>query len=155
MEKEEKKKPEEYVKNINKIIDYYNNFKDSNVTKESIKETREELFTRVFTKKEVFGINADLEIELPNNKTYKLKDYKNLEELDYLLENSKDAFSFLLYSKNKKESYTLDIIGFIILSLIALGFIYAGKYLSGIIVFIWFISLYLVTFLKDKKSSQK
>lgn len=155
MTKEEKKKPEEFVKNINSIIDYYNNFKDDNVTKESIVETREELFTRVFNKKEVLSVNTDLEVLLPNNKTYKLKDYKDLEELSDLLDNSKDTFSFLLYDKNKKESYTLDIIGFIILSLIALGFIYVGKYAIGIIFLICFVSLYLVTFKKDKKSSHK
>ena len=155
MKKEEQKKTEEYVKKINKIIDYYNNYKDSNVTKESIVETREELFARIFTKKDVKSINADLEIQIPNNKSYQLKEYKSLEELYELLENSKDAFSFLLYDKNKKESYTLDIIGFIILSLISLGFIYSGKYLIGILLIICFVSLYLVTFKRDKKSSHK
>ncbi len=155
MEKEEKKKPEEYVKMINKIIDYYNNFKDENVTKESIIKTREELFSRVFGKKEVLGVNTDMEVELPGNKKHKLKDYKDLEELAELLDSSKDAFSFLVYDKNKKESYTLDVIGFIILSLIALGFIYAGKYIIGTVFIICFVALYLVTFKRDKKSSHK
>ena len=155
MEKEEKKKLEEIVKKINKIIEEYNNYKDSNVTKESIIETREELFTRLFNKKEVNSINTDLELLLPNNKTAKLKDYKDLEELLELLDNSKDAFSFLLYEKNRKESNTLDIIGFIILSLIALGFIYSSKYIIGIIFIICFASLYLVTFKRDRKKNNK
>ena len=135
MEKEEKKNPEEIVKKINKIIDEYNNYKDYNVTKESIIKTREELFTRLFNKKEVNSINTDLELLLPNNKTAKLKDYKDLEELLELLDNSKDAFSFLLYEKNRKESNTLDII--------------------GIIFIICFVSLYLVTFKRDRKKNNK
>ena len=155
MKKEEKKNPEELVKKINKIISDYNNYKDSNVTKESITETREELFTRVFGQKEVKSINADLEVQTSNNKSIKLKDYKDLDELYELLDNSEDAFSFLLYDKNKKESYSLDIIGFIILSLIALGFIYAGKYVIGTIFIICFVSLYLVTFTRDRKKSSK
>ena len=153
MNKEEKKSPEEYVNMINEIIKYYNSFEDSNVTKESITETREELFTRVFGKKEVISINAKLEAKLPNNKTHNLKEYKDLEELYEILSNSEDAFSFLLYEKNRKESNLLDIIGFIILSLISLGFIYTGKYLVGILLAICFISLYIVTFINKKNKN--
>ena len=155
MKKEEKKKPEDYIKQINSIIDYYNNFEDSNVTKDSIVKTREELYSRIFDNKEVKSINSDLEIQLPNNKTYKLKAYKNAEELFELLESSKDAFAFLLYEKNKKEGHVLDIIGFIILSLIGLGFIYAGKLIIGLIFIIAFISLYVVTFYNKKKDFHK
>ncbi len=155
MKKEEKKKPEDYIKQINSIIDYYNNFEDSNVTKDSIVKTREELYSRIFDNKEVKSINSDLEIQLPNNKTYKLKAYKNAEELFELLESSKDAFVFLLYEKNKKESHVLDIVGFIILSLIGLGFIYAGKLIIGLIFIIAFISLYVVTFYNKKKDFHK
>ena len=155
MKKEEKKKPEDYIKQINSIIDYYNNFEDSNVTKDSIVKTREELYSRIFDNKEVKSINSDLEIQLPNNKTYKLKAYKNAEELFELLESSKDAFAFLLYEKNKKESHVLDIVGFIILSLIGLGFIYAGKLIIGLIFIIAFVSLYVVTFYNKKKDFHK
>lgn len=155
MKKEEKKKPEDYIKQINNIIDYYNNFEDSNVTKDSIVKTREELYSRIFDNKEVKSINSDLEIQLPNNKTYKLKAYKNAEELFELLESSKDAFVFLLYEKNKKEGHVLDIVGFIILSLIGLGFIYAGKLIIGLIFIIAFISLYVVTFYNKKKDFHK
>ena len=155
MKKEEKKKPEDYIKQINSIIDYYNNFEDSNVTKDSIVKTREELYSRIFDNKEVKSINSDLEIQLPNNKTYKLKAYKNAEELFELLESSKDAFVFLLYEKNKKEGHVLDIAGFIILSLIGLGFIYAGKLIIGLIFIIAFISLYVVTFYNKKKDFHK
>lgn len=155
MKKEEKKKPEDYIKQINSIIDYYNNFEDSNVTKDSIVKTREELYSRIFDNKEVKSINSDLEIQLPNNKTYKLKAYKNAEELFELLESSKDAFVFLLYEKNKKEGHVLDIVGFIILSLIGLGFIYAGKLIIGLIFIIAFISLYVVTFYNKKKDFHK
>lgn len=155
MKKEEKKKPEDYIKQINSIIDYYNNFEDSNVTKDSIVKTREELYSRIFDNKEVKSINSDLEIQLPNNKTYKLKAYKNAEELFELLESSKDAFVFLLYEKNKKEGHVLDIVGFIILSLIGLGFIYAGKLIIGLIFIIVFISLYVVTFYNKKKDFHK
>ena len=155
MKKEEKKKPEDYIKQINNIIDFYNNFKDSNVTKDSIVKTREELYSRIFDNKEVKSINSDLEIQLPNNKTYKLKAYKNAEELFELLESSKDAFVFLLYEKNKKEGHVLDIVGFIILSLIGLGFIYAGKLIIGLIFIIAFISLYVVTFYNKKKDFHK
>jgi len=155
MKKEEKKKPEDYIKQINSIIDYYNNFEDSNVTKDSIVKTREELYSRIFDNKEVKSINSDLEIQLPNNKTYKLKAYKNAEELFELLESSKDAFVFLLYEKNKKESHVLDIVGFIILSLIGLGFIYSGKLIIGLIFIIAFISLYVVTFYNKKKDFHK
>ncbi len=155
MKKEEKKKPEDYIKQINNIIDYYNNFEDSNVTKDSIVKTREELYSRIFDNKEVKSIDSDLEIQLPNNKTYKLKAYKNAEELFELLESSKDAFVFLLYEKNKKEGHVLDIVGFIILSLIGLGFIYAGKLIIGLIFIIAFISLYVVTFYNKKKDFHK
>lgn len=155
MKKEEKKKPEDYIKQINSIIDYYNNFEDSNVTKDSIVKTREELYSRIFDNKEVKSINSDLEIQLPNNKTYKLKAYKNAEELFELLESSKDAFVFLLYEKNKKEGHVLDIVGFIILSLIGLGFIYAGKLIIGLIFIIAFVSLYVVTFYNKKKDFHK
>ena len=155
MKKEEKKKPEDYIKQINNIIDYYNNFEDSNVTKDSIVKTREELYSRIFDNKEVKSINSDLEIQLPNNKTYKLKAYKNAEELFELLESSKDAFVFLLYEKNKKEGHVLDIVGFIILSLIGLGFIYAGKLIIGLVFIIAFISLYVVTFYNKKKDFHK
>ena len=155
MKKEEKKKPEDYIKQINSIIDYYNNFEDSNVTKDSIVKTREELYSRIFDNKEVKSINSDLEIQLPNNKTYKLKAYKNAEELFELLESSKDAFVFLLYEKNKKEGHVLDIVGFIILSLIGLGFIYAGKLIIGLVFIIAFISLYVVTFYNKKKDFHK
>ena len=155
MKKEEKKKPEDYIKQINSIIDYYNNFEDSNVTKDSIVKTREELYSRIFDNKEVKSINSDLEIQLPNNKTYKLKAYKNAEELFELLESSKDAFVFLLYEKNKKEGHVLDIVGFIILSLIGLGFIYAGKLIIGLIFIIAFIYLYVVTFYNKKKDFHK
>jgi len=155
MKKEEKKKPEDYIKQINSIIDYYNNFEDSNVTKDSIVKTREELYSRIFDNKEVKSINSDLEIQLPNNKTYKLKAYKNAEELFELLESSKDAFAFLLYEKNKKEGHVLDIVGFIILSLIGLGFIYAGKLIIGLIFIIAFVSLYVVTFYNKKKDFHK
>lgn len=155
MKKEEKKKPEDYIKQINSIIDYYNNFEDSNVTKDSIVKTREELYSRIFDNKEVKSINSDLEIQLPNNKTYKLKAYKNAEELFELLESSKDAFVFLLYEKNKKEGHVLDIVGFIILSLLGLGFIYAGKLIIGLVFIIAFISLYVVTFYNKKKDFHK
>lgn len=155
MKKEEKKKPEDYIKQINNIIDYYNNFEDYNVTKDSIVKTREELYSRIFDNKEVKSINSDLEIQLPNNKTYKLKAYKNAEELFELLESSKDAFVFLLYEKNKKEGHVLDIVGFIILSLIGLGFIYAGKLIIGLVFIIAFISLYVVTFYNKKKDFHK
>lgn len=155
MKKEEKKKPENYIKQINSIIDYYNNFEDSNVTIDSIVKTREELYSRIFDNKEVKSIDSDLEIQLPNNKTYKLKAYKNAEELFELLESSKDAFVFLLYEKNKKEGHVLDIVGFIILSLLGLGFIYAGKLIIGLIFIIAFISLYVVTFYNKKKDFHK
>ncbi len=155
MTKEGTKKTEDYVKKINELITFYNNYQDDNVTKESIEKTKDELFTRIFTKKDVKSINSDMEIELPGKKNYKLKEYNSLEEVYELLDNAKDAFSFLIYDKNKKEGHVLDIVGFIILSLIAIGFIYAGKIVIGIVFLVCFVSLYLVTFTNKKKSSHK
>ena len=57
MKKEEKKKPEDYIKQINSIIDYYNNFEDSNVTKDSIVKTRENyILEYLIIKKLTYGM---------------------------------------------------------------------------------------------------
>ncbi len=152
VEKEDKSKEDiKRLKNINKLIDYYNKYNNEDCTKETIEETRKELFLRVFGKEEVLSINEDMELVLPKNKNSKIKDYKSYEEIEDVLEGSKDAFSFLVYSKNNKPSIAVDIIGVIVLLIIAIGIIYSGKIVFGIIFILSFVALYYVTFTRDRK----
>lgn len=150
-EKDTKKEDLKRLKNINKLIDYYNKYKNDDCTKETIEETKKELFLRVFGKEEVESINEEMELVLPNNKTSKIKDYKSFEEIEDVLEGSKDAFSFLVYSKNSKPSLAVDIIGAIVLSILAIGILFSGKIIFGIIFIISFVALYVVTFTRDRK----
>ena len=151
--KEEKisKEDTKRLKKINELLAYYNDYKDNNCTKESIKETRNELFIRLFDKSNIKEINDNMELVLDDNKKLKIKDYKSYEEIENILDTSKDAFLFLLYDKNKKPSIVLDIVGFIILTILGIGIINAGKYIFGIIFILCYVALYLVTFTKDRK----
>ena len=146
-----KKEDVKRLKNINKLIDYYNKYENEDCSKETIEETKKELFLRVFGKEEVESINEDMELVLPKNKTSKIKDFESFEEIENVLEGSKDAFSFLVYSKNSKPSLAVDIIGAIVLSILAIGIICAGKVVFGIIFILCFVALYYVTFTRDRK----
>ena len=139
------------LKNINKLIEYYNEYKNDDCSSETIEETRKELFLRLFGKEQVVSINEDMELVLPKDKTSKIKGYKSYEEIENVLEGSKDAFSFLVYSKNKKPSIAVDIIGIIVLSILAIGIIYSGRIVFGIVFILCFAALYTVTFTKDRK----
>ncbi len=150
-ETKEEKKDTKMIPKINKLIDYYNNYKNKEVADNLIKEVKDSYFERVFGNSDVVSINDDFEAVLSNKKTIKLKDYKNPEELEELLSTSKDTFSFLVHEKGEKKSYVLDVIGFIILMLIGAGFIYAGKVIFGIIFILLYIALYLVTFIKHER----
>ena len=139
------------LKNINKLLDYYNKYSNEDCTKEVIDETRKELFLRVFGKEQVISINENMELVLPKDKTSKIKDFKSYEEIEDVLEGSKDAFSFLVYSRNKKPSMVVDIIGIIVLSILAIGIIYSGRIVFGIVFILCFVALYAVTFIRDRK----
>ncbi len=150
-EKKTSKKDLKTIEKINKLLDYYNNYEDNKCSKASIKETREELFKRLFNNKNALEINDKKELITEDKKKIKLDNYESFEEIENVLESSKDPFSFLLYDKNRKPGLLLDIIGFIILTIIAIGFIYAKYYIIGTVFIICYVSLYLVTFLKDRK----
>ena len=139
------------LKNINELLDYYNKYSNEDCTKEVIDETRKELFLRVFGKEQVISINENMELVLPKDKTSKIKDFKSYEEIEDVLEGSKDAFSFLVYSRNKKPSMVVDIIGIIVLSILAIGIIYSGRIVFGIVFILCFVALYTVTFIRDRK----
>jgi len=151
--KEEKveKKENKTIANINAMIKYYSDYKDEKVNPTLVKEVKDSYFERVFNNKDVVSVNEDFEAVLSNKKTIKLKDYKNPKELEELLATSKDTFTFLVHEKGQKKSYILDIVGFIILMLIGIGFIYAGKIIFGIVFILLYIALYLVTFIKKER----
>lgn len=149
--KKETKKENKTLNNINKLIKYYIDYKEEGIDESVIKDIREDYFKRVFNNKNVIAVNEDLEAILDNDKTYKLKDYEKLEDLEELLDSSKETFDFLIYEKSHKKSYVLDVIGFIILMLIGIGFIYSGMILFGIIFILIYIALYLVTFIKHER----
>jgi len=147
----ETKKENKTLNKINKLIKYYIDYKGEGIDESIIKDIREDYFKRVFNHKNVISVNEDLEVILDNDKTYKLKDYEKLEDLEELLDSSKETFDFLVYEKNHKKSYILDIIGFIILMLIGIGFIYSGMIIFGLVFILIYIALYLVTFIKHER----
>lgn len=156
MKKDETKKVDSKIlQKINKHIDYYNNYKNDNVPVHCVDEARKEFFERIFECDDVIEINDKLNIVSSNNKKKKLNTFDDIENLEKVLEESKDAFSFLVYDKNYKPSIIVDIIGFIILTIIGIGFIYTKQLGIGIIFIICYVSLYIVTFAKDRKNTNK
>ena len=156
MKKNETKKIDtKILQKINNHIDYYNNYKNDNVPEHCIDVARKEFFERIFECDDVIEINDKLNLISSNNKEKKLKTFDDIENLERVLEESKDAFSFLVYDKNYKPSIIVDIIGFIILTIIGIGFISTKQYVVGIILIICYVSLYLVTFAKDRKDTNK
>ena len=147
----EEKKGTDKVKSINKLIKYYNEYTNYKVSKEDINKVRNDFFKRVFGYKDVEEVNEELEVILSNGEKEKIKDCDKLEDLLEILKDSKDTFDYLVYDKGKKKSYVLDIIGFIILSMIGIGFIYSGMVVFGMIFILCFVALYLVTFYKHER----
>ena len=149
--KVEEKKENKSITNINKLLNYYINYKDDRIDDSLIKEIKDSFFERVFGNSDVVSINEDFKAVLSDKKTIELKDYKKVAELEELLATSKDTFAFLVHEKGQKKSYILDVIGFIILTLIGVGFIYSGMLVFGIIFLLLYYSLYLVTFIKHER----